>query len=60
MFASTLQVLSMGEGREGESGHVTPNEAVKPGDLVYVKDPYGIGESLSVRKVTDESRRRQE
>jgi len=22
---------------------VTPNNAVKPGDLVYVKDPYGIG-----------------
>lgn len=38
------QVISVGGGREGESGHVTPNDAVKPGDLVFVKDPYGIGE----------------
>lgn len=42
--AFSLQVVSMGQGREGESGHVTPNDAIKPGDLVYVKDPYGIGE----------------
>ena len=41
-----LQVVSVGNGREGESGHVTPNDAVKPGDLVFVKDPYGIGESV--------------
>lgn len=33
----------MGAGREGESGHVTPNDSVKPGDLVFVKDPFGIG-----------------
>ena len=38
------QVISLGHGREGESGHVTPNDQVKPGDLVYVKDPFGIGE----------------
>ncbi|CAM9611827.1 unnamed protein product [Ectocarpus sp. 12 AP-2014] len=37
------KVVSVGNGREGESGHVTPNDAVKPGDLVFVKDPYGIG-----------------
>lgn len=34
----------MGHGREGESGHVTTNAAINIGDLVYVKDPYGIGE----------------
>lgn len=43
-----MQVVSVGHGREGENGHVTPNDAVKPGDLVYVKDPFGIGESLLV------------
>ncbi|CAM9840598.1 unnamed protein product [Ascophyllum nodosum] len=37
------KVISLGHGREGESGHVTPNDQVKPGDLVYVKDPFGIG-----------------
>lgn len=39
-----LQVISVGHGREGENGRVTANDAVKPGDLVFVKDPYGIGE----------------
>lgn len=38
------QVVSVGSGREGESGYTSPNDAVKAGDLVYVKDPYGIGE----------------
>lgn len=37
----------MGRGREGESGHVSPSDAVKPGDLIYVKDPYGIGEDIA-------------
>ncbi|CAM9895887.1 unnamed protein product [Sphacelaria rigidula] len=37
------KVVSIGSGREGESGHVTPNDALNVGDLVYVKDPYGIG-----------------
>eukprot|EP00903_Cladosiphon_okamuranus_P007982 g7704.t1 len=40
---NVCKVISVGGGREGESGHVTPNDAVKPGDLVFVKDPYGIG-----------------
>lgn len=42
------QVVSVGHGREGENGHVTPNDAVKPGDLVYVKDPFGIGELFTL------------
>ncbi|CAN0441877.1 unnamed protein product, partial [Discosporangium mesarthrocarpum] len=37
------KVVSLGHGREGESGHITPNASLKPGDLVYVKDPFGIG-----------------
>eukprot|EP00612_Vaucheria_litorea_P000592 CAMPEP_0171459054 /NCGR_PEP_ID=MMETSP0945-20130129/4487_1 /TAXON_ID=109269 /ORGANISM="Vaucheria litorea, Strain CCMP2940" /LENGTH=147 /DNA_ID=CAMNT_0011984987 /DNA_START=124 /DNA_END=567 /DNA_ORIENTATION=- len=37
------KVVSMGPGREGESGNLVPNSGIKPGDLVYVKDPWGIG-----------------
>jgi hypothetical protein len=37
------KVLSIGGGREGENGTVIPNEGVGVGDLVYVKDPWGIG-----------------
>ncbi|CAM9179726.1 unnamed protein product [Laminaria digitata] len=37
------KVVSVGNGREGESGHISPNDAVQPGDLVFVKDPFGIG-----------------
>ncbi|CAM9384785.1 unnamed protein product [Chrysoparadoxa australica] len=37
------KVVSFGEGREGENGHVVDNMGLNVGDLVYVKDPYGIG-----------------
>lgn len=46
VLIARLQVVSTGHGREGESGNLTPNAAINIGDLVYVKDPYGIGEPL--------------
>ncbi|KAJ8612147.1 hypothetical protein CTAYLR_002464 [Chrysophaeum taylorii] len=36
------RVVSVGTGLEGEAGHVTPND-LSPGDLVYLKYPWGIG-----------------
>ncbi|CAN0211932.1 unnamed protein product [Phaeothamnion confervicola] len=47
------KVISIGSGREGESGIVVPNAGIQPGDLVYVKDPWGIGprdDEFSFRK----------
>ncbi|KAG5191883.1 hypothetical protein JKP88DRAFT_274868 [Tribonema minus] len=37
------KIVSLGQGREGESGTLVENAGLKPGDLVYVKDPWGIG-----------------
>ena len=37
------KVVSVGPGREGENGNLVPSSEVKVGDLVYVKDPWGIG-----------------
>jgi hypothetical protein len=36
-----MQVVSIGQGREGESGTLIENAGLNPGDLVYVKDPWG-------------------
>lgn len=37
------RVISVGSGLEGEAGCVTPNKDLAPGDLVYLKFPWGIG-----------------
>lgn len=37
------KVVSIGQGREGESGTQLENSGISVGDLVYVKDPWGIG-----------------
>lgn len=37
------RVISVGEGQEGECGHVVSNKSIKEGDLVYLKFPWGIG-----------------
>eukprot|EP01084_Bolivina_argentea_P183184 316150_1 len=37
------RVLSVGQGREAENGSLVPNQGIKVDDLVYVKDPWGIG-----------------
>jgi hypothetical protein len=39
--AVLVQVVSIGQGREGESGTLIENAGLNPGDLVYVKDPWG-------------------
>eukprot|EP00638_Chattonella_subsalsa_P010163 CAMPEP_0117757768 /NCGR_PEP_ID=MMETSP0947-20121206/14941_1 /TAXON_ID=44440 /ORGANISM="Chattonella subsalsa, Strain CCMP2191" /LENGTH=148 /DNA_ID=CAMNT_0005577751 /DNA_START=241 /DNA_END=687 /DNA_ORIENTATION=+ len=37
------RVISVGEGSRGESGALSANRDLQPGDYVYVKNPFGIG-----------------
>lgn len=37
------RVVSVGQGQEGEGGHVSSLKDLSPGDLVYLKFPWGIG-----------------
>lgn len=37
------RVISVGSGLEGEAGCLTENKNLDPGDLVYLKFPWGIG-----------------
>lgn len=37
------RVISVGSGLEGEAGCLNENKNLEPGDLVYLKFPWGIG-----------------
>ena len=59
------KVISVGPGLEGESGHVSENKGVKPGDYVFCKWPWGIGpkdeqggNEVKTHELSHDSRRR--